>query len=203
VGEGGAGLSVADCPVCEDLVEHEVIRRSSKGKGEDILARCLECEKVHTILIRPPKLVLVRTTLSEGRESRSVEIESDEDEEISVGDMFEHEGVTWRVTRMDNSESNTEVKMVASEISSMWATRSDKTEVGITMTDGEFSESGKIECVPDRVFSCGSIIHVGEGEWRIRAIHTGNGRTLTGSRHASEIRRIYLHPSRKRRYAEE
>ena len=112
--------------------------------------------------------------------------------------MFEHEGVTWRVTRMDSFESKGASNLVASEISSMWATRSDKTVVGVTMTDGEFSESSKIECPPDKVFSCGSIMELGDGRWRIRAIHTGNGRTLTASRNASEIRRIYLHPPKKR-----
>ncbi len=196
--EAGVGVPVANCPTCEDLVEHEEIRRVDKGKGEDVLARCLVCGNVHTILIRPPKLVLVKTTLSDGRDSQSAEIESDADEKISVGDIFEHEGATWRVTRMDSLESKAESHMVASEISSMWATRSDKAVVGITLTDGEFSESRKIECTPDRVFSCGSIMELGDGKWRIRAIHTGNGRTLTGSRNASEIRRIYLHPADKR-----
>ena len=137
---------------------------------------------------------MVRTTLSDGRESFGVEIEVDEDEEISVGDMFEHDSSTWKVTRIDNVQSRPEKILRASKIFSMWATRSDKTIVGITMTSGEISESGKLECEPDRVFSCGSIINFAESRWRIRAIHTGRGRTLTGSRVASEIRRIYLHP---------
>jgi len=137
---------------------------------------------------------MVKTTLSDGRESSGVEIEIDEDEEISVGDMFEHEQVTWMVTRIDNDDSRPKKTLVASKIFSMWAVRSDKTIVGITMTSGEISESGKLECEPDRVFSCGSIINFAESRWRIRAIHTGRGRTLNGSRVANEIRRIYLHP---------
>jgi uncharacterized Zn finger protein len=140
---------------------------------------------------------MVKTTLSDGRESFGVEIEVDEDEEISVGDMFEHEERTWKVTRIDNNDSRPEKVLSASKIFSMWATRSDKTIVGITMTSGEISESGKLECEPDRVFSCGTIIDFAESRWRIRAIHTGKGRTLTGSRLANEIRRIYLHPQNK------
>jgi uncharacterized Zn finger protein len=137
---------------------------------------------------------MVKTTLSEGRNSFGVEIEVDEDEDISVGDMFEHQEITWKVTRIDNSDSRSEQILSASKIFSMWATRSDKTVVGITMTSGEFSESGKLECESDRLFSCGSIINFADSRWRIRAIHTGKGRTLTGSRVANEIRRIYLHP---------
>ena len=148
-------------------------------------------------MIRPPKPVMVKTTLSDGGESFGVEIEVDEDEEISVGDMFEHEEITWMVTRIDNNVSQSEKALSAPNIFSMWATRSDKTIVGITMTSGEISESGKLECEPDRVFSCGTIIDFAESRWRIRAIHTGKGRTLTGSRVANEIRRIYLHPPNK------
>ena len=186
--------ALSECPSCEEVTEHSIIKRNPQGEGEDVLVRCISCSLVHKIMIRPPKPVMVRTTLSDGRESFGVEIEVDEDEEISVGDMFEHDAITWKVTRIDNVQSRPEKILRASKIFSMWATRSDKTIVGITMTSGEISESGKLECEPDRVFSCGSIINFAESRWRIRAIHTGRGRTLTGSRVASEIRRIYLHP---------
>ena len=186
--------ALSECPSCEEVTEHSIIKRTTQGEGEDVLVRCISCSLVHKIMIRPPKPVMVRTTLSDGRESFGVEIEVDEDEEISVGDMFEHDAITWKVTRIDNVQSRPEKILRASKIFSMWATRSDKTIVGITMTSGEISESGKLECEPERVFSCGSIINFAESRWRIRAIHTGRGRTLTGSRVASEIRRIYLHP---------
>ena len=192
--EGRQGSAFAECPECLEVTDHSIIKRVKKGLGEDVLAKCGECSKVHTIIIRPPKAILVNTTLSDGSESFNVEIEVDEDEEITVGDMFEHQEITWKITRIDNSQSRPEESLPATKIFSMWATRSDKTIVGVTMTDGEFSESGKMECEPDRIFSCGSIINFADSKWKIRAIHTGNGRTLTGSREADEIRRIYLHP---------
>lgn len=184
----------SECPSCVDVTAHSIIKRVPQGEGEDVLVRCSACSFVHKIMIRPPKPVMVKTTLSDGRESFGVQIEVDEDEEISIGDMFEHNEITWMVTRIDNDQSRPEKVLRASKIFSMWATRSDKTIVGITMTSGEISESGKLECEPDRVFSCGSIINFAESRWRIRAIHTGKGRTLNGSRVANEIRRIYLHP---------
>jgi len=48
------------------------------------------------------------------------------------------------------------------------------------------------------VFTCGSILEVEGRRWRIRALHTGKGRTLSGSRTAKDLRRMYLHPSRMR-----
>ena len=187
----------SECPSCDEVTDHSIIKRTPRGEGEDFLVRCVICSFVHKVMIRPPKPVMVKTTLSDGRESFGVEIEVDMDEEISVGDMFEHEDKTWMVTRIDNNDSRSKKVLSASKIFSMWATRSDKTIVGITMTSGEISESGKLECEPDRVFSCGTIIDFAESRWRIRAIHTGKGRTLTGSRNANEIRRIYLHPPDK------
>ncbi len=59
---------------------------------------------------------MVKTTLSEGRDSFGVEIEVDEDEDISVGDMFEHQEITWKVTRIDNSDSRSEQILSASKI---------------------------------------------------------------------------------------
>ena len=71
------------------------------------------------------------------------------------------------------------------------------------MTEGESSKSSMIECDPEDVYVCGSIIDFEGKKWRIRAIHTGRGRTLTGRREAAQIRRIFLHPPpepRKRRF---
>ena len=75
----------------------------------------------------------------------------------------------------------------------MWAVRVDRTIVPITMTEGEISVPSSIECEPDKIFSCGAIMQMNGRRWRIRALHTGKGRTLNGKRVASEIRRIYLH----------
>ena len=55
------------------------------------------------------------------------------------------------------------------------------------MTDGEESRSRTIECSPDEVFSCGSIMEIEGVRWRIRALHTGKGRTLRGKRQQSTL----------------
>ena len=183
----------AQCPSCLGETEHKIIKKTNKGKGEDFLVRCIICEGIHKIMLRPPNLVLVKTTLSDGNNSQRTDLDVDEDEVISVGDVFEHLDATWRVTRIDNSKSQPEQSLFSTDIYSMWATRTDKVVIAITLTDGEISESIKMDCEPERKFSCGTIIVIDDKRWRIRAIHTGKGRTLTGSRFAREIRRIYVH----------
>ena len=187
-------FDVAKCPQCPSITEHDILKRTKKGKGEDILAKCLECGIVHLIELRPPKAVFINTTFSEGKKSYSGIVEVDNDEIISKGDIFRHEESDWTVTRIDNQISKPFEKLSASKIYAMWAIRVDKKIIKITMTDGENSTPYSLECAPDKIFSCGTIIEIEGHKWRIRAIHTGKGRTLRGKREASEIKRIYLHP---------
>ena len=164
------------------------------GEGEDLLIQCLKCNEVQTIHLRPGKPIKITSILSDGAESQTQTVESDDDELISVGDVFDHSGVLYRVTRIDDTDTRSQQSMVASEISTLWAVRCDKCIVRITMTDGEESSSTSFECSPDKVFSCGSIMEIEGVRWRIRALHTGKGRTLRGKRAAIDLRRIYLHP---------
>ena len=187
-------FDVAKCPQCPNVTEHDILKRTKKGKGEDILTKCLECGMVHLVVLRPPNPAFLNTTFSEGEKSYPGLVEVDDDEIISVGDLFEHEDSDWTVTRIDDEISKPFEKLIASKIYAMWAIRVDKKIIKITMTDGENSTPYSLECSPDKIFSCGTIIEIEGHKWRIRAIHTGKGRTLRGKREASEIKRMYLHP---------
>ena len=181
------------CPECTKMTEHEILKRNIRGDGEDLLVRCMICSNVHNLQLRPPKSVFIKTTLSDRMDSVMQLIESDEDEEINTDDYFQHEEQTYRITRIEDKTSREYSSLNANEISAMWAVRVDRTIVPITMTEGEISVPSSIECDPDRIFSCGTIMKMNGRRWRIRALHTGKGRTLNGKRIASEIRRIYLH----------
>ena len=187
-------IDVSQCANCEDFTEQNVLRRVKKGDGEDLLIQCLECNEVQTLHLRPGKPIKITSILSDGAESQTQTVESDDDELISVDDVFDHSGILYRVTRIDDSDTRSQRSMVASDISTLWAVRCDKCIVRLTMTDGEESSSTSIECSPDKVFSCGSIMEIEGVRWRIRALHTGKGRTLRGKRAAIDLRRIYLHP---------
>ena len=191
-------VDVSQCSNCEDFTEHNVLRRVRKGDGEDLLIQCLECNEVQTLHLRPGKPIKITSILSDGAESQTQTVESDDDELISVDDVFDHSGILYRVTRIDDSDTRSQRSMVASDISTLWAVRCDKCIVRLTMTDGEESSSTSIECSPDKVFSCGSIMEIEGVRWRIRALHTGKGRTLRGKRAAIDLRRIYLHPPHNR-----
>lgn len=196
-GESDGGDVVADvteCPRCLTMTEHEILKRASKGKGEDILVKCVECSEVHLLKLRPSSSVSIKTTLSEGPESSSVFVESDSDESISVGDLFERDGSSWSVTRIEIGDKMSVKSCKAGEIVSMWAVNKNTCVVKITLTDEETSTASTIDCDPEKEFSCGTVMRIDGRRWRIRAIHTGEGRTLRGKRIAADIRRMYLHP---------
>ena len=70
--------------------------RKSRG-GTDYLLKCEECGHVHTVQIRPPRPVTIPFILGEGAHSRVADIEIDDDEELHVGDIFEHDDASWKL----------------------------------------------------------------------------------------------------------
>ena len=187
-------IELTTCPGCLSKQPHERLNEKPRGSGIDVLVRCEGCGKVHTVELRPPGQIIISFTLSDGALSEAAGISADEDEELRVKDVFDHDDGLWRITRMDDAEGRGMRRARADEIASAWAVRCDEMRIKLTMTVDDFSRSKRIQCEPDRVFSCGSIMEVDGLKWRIRAIHTGIGRTLTGKRPASQIRRIFLHP---------
>ena len=81
----------------------------------------------------------------------------------------------------------------ARDVKRVWASRIDLARIKRTFSDGDISFSDTIEVEPDKVFSCGTIVKHRGQTWRIRALHSGTGRTLSGKMIARDIRRIFLH----------
>ena len=127
-------VDVAVCPKCSKMTEHEVLRRTMKGNGEDLLARCVQCSNVQNLQRRPPKPVFIKTTLSDRMDSKFALVDSDDDELICKDDYFQHEELTYKITRIEDSKSKEAKKLEASKISAMWAVRVDRTIVPLTMT---------------------------------------------------------------------
>ena len=185
--------NIVFCPNCDGENNHKTLRTKERGKGVDHLVQCQACGGVQTIELRPPNAIDVRFTLSEGSDSRQIVIEIDDDERFTVGDEFEYGDAIWEVTRLEMSDATSSRNASSSDVSMVWAVRRDLVKVRLTFTDGEFSFSDSLICEPDKEFKCGSIFVHDQEKWRIRALHSGRGRTLNGSMKAKKIRRIFLH----------
>lgn len=185
--------NVTDCPGCGDFCGHQILKERKAGDGANYLLKCDECGHVHTLELRPPKPVLIPFLLSEGAFTRTQEIEIDDDEELHVGDIFEHDDASWEINRIETKTGNSRRKLVAAKIGRANAVRSDVVMVRLTLTRGEFSDSDSIFVEREKMFKAGSIMEHQGSKWKIRAIHTGAGRTMTGRVPAHDIKRIYLH----------
>lgn len=188
--------NVTRCPGCNSRQAHEILKQKTlkADKGVDYLLRCERCGKVHTVIFRSPRPVTARFTLSDGPDSVSYEIEVDGDEIFTVGDEFEAEDRLWSITRLEiRGNQKKPTRLAADEVHMVWATRIDLARIKRTFSDAEVSFSDMIEVSPNKVFSCGTIVKHRGQTWRIRALHSGESRTLTGKMIARDIRRIFLH----------
>lgn len=182
-----------ECPQCDDVTGHEILRKKEIGRGADFLLRCDECSTVHTVQFRPKPVRPIPFRFTEGPTSVVNNLEIGGDEWIAVHDIFEHEEKHWRITRVELRDESTVDATYAHEVARVTALRADIIRVKITMTIGEESYPDVIEVEPDKIFSCGSIYVHKNRRWRIRAIHTGEGRILNGKKIAADVKRIYMH----------
>ena len=119
-------------------------------------------------------------------------MEVDDDEVFTLNDEFEALERVWRITRLETDGDAKPRRLAANKVMRVWASRIDLARIKRTFSDGEISFSDSIEVDPDKVFSCGTIVKYRSQTWRIRALHSGTARTLTGKMVARNIKRIFL-----------
>tara|TARA_B100000900_G_scaffold58332_1_gene43880 strand:+ start:74874 stop:75653 length:780 start_codon:yes stop_codon:yes gene_type:complete len=181
------------CENCRDITEHEVLKEKKVGQGRNLLVKCVECSTISTLEIRPPKSIRIPFILTEGPNSQKITIDIDSDEEFRIGDVFEEDDKLWSIHQILIAGDRKAKMALASEVSNISALRTDMVIVKLTMTRGEYSDSQSISVEHGKKFTAGHLMdHAGE-TWRIRAIHTGEGRTLRGTVESQFIKRMYLH----------
>ncbi|MDP6899467.1 MAG: HVO_0476 family zinc finger protein [Candidatus Thalassarchaeaceae archaeon] len=182
------------CPGCNTRQQHSILKEKilKNDAGIDYLLKCEGCGNVHTVIFRTPKSVNVRFTLSDGPDSHPFSMEIDDDEVFVLNDEFEAMDMLWRITRLEVEGDDKPRSVEAKFVGMVWATRVDLVRIKRTFSDGDFSFSDTIDSDPENVFNCGTTVHHRGEIWRIRALHSGTGRTLTGKMKARDIRRIFL-----------
>ena len=181
------------CPVCEDLTAHEILKERKVGSGADFKVRCEACQHVHTVEFRPPPPANIPFILTEGPRSERVTLVVDADEEFVVGDVFEEDGKLWKVHQIETRDEQHPQQEIATNIARITALRTDMVRVKLTLTRGEDSTSEVLVVPQETTFTASHLMEYKEETWRIRAIHTGSGRTLRGTVKAPDIKRMYLH----------
>ena len=72
--------NVAICSECDEYTEHQVLKEKAVGTGKDLLVKCIECEYVYNLQIREPLSIKIPFILTDGPNSKRVELDIDDDE---------------------------------------------------------------------------------------------------------------------------
>ncbi len=181
------------CPSCDETTAHDILREKKVGDGADFMLRCRVCQHVHTVEFRPPPPTNIPFILTDGPRSERVVLVVDADEAFVVGDVFEENEMLWSIHQIETRDGTMTTDEAAANIARITALRTDMVRVKLTLTRGENSTADVI-VVPQETTFTGSHLMEHNGEtWRIRAIHTGAGRTMRGTVNAPDIKRMYLH----------
>jgi len=185
--------NVTMCEKCDDYTEYEVLKEKKVGTGSDLLVKCSDCGNITNIQLREPVSIKIPFILTDGPQSSRVELEIDEDEMFQLGDVFEDNEMLWSINQILTKAGKKLSFCVATDASIISALRTDMVRIKITSTRGEYSDSSSMLVDYGTKFTAGTKIDYADEVWRIRAIHTGTGRTLKGTVEAQDIKRIYLH----------
>ena len=181
------------CPSCDDVTGHIILKEKIVGNGADILVRCGDCNNVQTVQFRPPPSLSIPFILSDGAQSERVVLLIDADEEFYVNDVFEEQDKLWTINQIETKDGPMKPSSPATHIASINAIRTDMVRVKMTLTRGEESFADVLVVPQETTFTASHLMEHDDETWRIRAIHTGAGRTLRGTVRAPDIKRMYLH----------
>jgi uncharacterized Zn finger protein len=188
------------CPNCDDLTEHDILKgRVGKGNITGTF-RCSECGRVFSDTIRIPEPFKVKVLFSEGSETETIETELMSNEILYIDDEFYLEdGRRVCITQIETKDGKKGKKFQADNIKALWVKQFDVLSVKVSVNDGQRTYSVRTEAEPDDEFATGMILSFEDFDALVHAIKTKERLIKNGSAEAREITRIYG-KIRKKRY---
>ena len=101
--------------------------------------------------------------------------------ELKFDNNFQEEDKLWSINQIEHKDGRLLKYCLASDIARASALRCDMVRVKLTMTRGEDSTADVLVVPAETTYTAGHLIELDDQTWRIRAIHTGRGRTLRGT----------------------
>jgi uncharacterized Zn finger protein len=192
------------CPVCGEETLHKVHKGKVHAKGQEIkveaTVECNECGRVHAASVVETKPILVPAVVSWKDSSERISIEMAPEDEISVGDVIQHE-FPLLVTSVE-TKVRRERKARAADVVTLWTKRYDKVVVKFSVSKGMRASSYSVEAAPEEEFCAQDIVELERGPVIITSIRTTDRNIEHGSAPASDIVRIYARPVRESRSRE-
>lgn len=181
-----------ECPICDDITPHDILKRQESKKHIKLTVKCLNCGYVHEIE-KTIKLKDVKVIISRYGESEKKVSQLPVDEVLKVGDIINIFGEDVEITSIETTKRVMSSKV--EDIQTIWAKSLNiPKKVGISINDRDTTYSINILVPQDYVFDNETTYRVGRMFFRIKMIKTEKG---TFKREiARKIKRIYANSSR-------
>ncbi|MCL1904741.1 MAG: hypothetical protein FWG19_01280 [Methanomassiliicoccaceae archaeon] len=190
-----------ECPDCDDITVHEVLKGKMGKNSMDATLKCNECSLVRTTTVHFAKEIEVKVIISDGPESVSMTMTVEDDDLLKVGDEFNmDDGRLLKISSLELPRGRRVKSARATEITTIWAVDFDLINVKVSINDDRTTYSKIIQSSPDEEFTIGNILSFDDMDCLIHSIKITGKMLRRGSAEARDITRIYG-KFRKRSYA--
>lgn len=181
------------CPICKEETLHRVIKGKIRKKKVAVLEglfKCSKCAHKHIGDIRSEKLKTIPVIVSEEARSQKNKIELPSEDLIGVGDEFELDRGTIKITAIEIESGRVEKSKVM-DIRTLWAKKYDMLKLKISVNKGSKTLTRTLWALPEEEFFIGDVMKIKGLNLTIHAIKTKSGRIKRGSVLARDIIRLY------------
>ena len=190
-----------ECPDCDDITTHEVLKGKMGKSTLEATVKCSECGLIRTTTVHFAKEIEVKVIISRGAESVSSSMTLEDDDLLKVGDEFNtDEGHLLRITGLEAAQGRRMKTARATEIKTIRAVDFDVIDVKVSINDDRRTYARTVPSSPDDEFTVGNILSFDDMECLIHSIKVQGRMIRRGSAEARNIVRIYG-KYRKRSYA--
>lgn len=181
-----------DCPDCDEVTAHEVLKGKLGKSSLEATIRCEECRRTFTTIVNLPKILTAKVVVSDGPTSEATSIELESDDLIVLGDeFFLDDGRRVKITGVDVADGRKVKKAQATEVTTIWVVLFDILNIKVSINDVQNTYARYIEAEPNDEFYVGQTLSFGDMDCLIHSIKVKERMIRRGSAEARDIVRIY------------
>ena len=181
-----------ECPDCDDITLHDVLKGKSGKSSLDATLKCQGCGKVRTTMVRFPKQIKVKLVVSDGAFSSTKPLVLEDDDLLKVGDEFNtDDGLPVKISALELAKGMRSKTARATQIRTVWAIKFDVIDVKVSINDDRRTYSKSVPSSPDDEFTIGNILSFDDMDCLVHSIKVKERMMRRGTVEARDIVRIY------------
>ena len=181
-----------ECPDCDDITAHDVLKGKMGKASLEGTMRCQECNRTFTTTVMLPKIMPTKVIVSNGRTSEPTTVDLESDDLIVLDDeFFLDDGRRVKVTGIDVVDGRKVKKAPATDVKTIWGVQFDVLNIKVSINDVQKTYAKYIEAEPDDEYTIGDTLHFENVDCLIHSIKIRDRMLRRGTAEARDIVRIY------------